>query len=113
MAARKRNNAPEMPHFEPPCVNCGEPAIIWIRGGNVCQTHYLEIFQKEAARHAKEHGLETREDHIQYVNKLKAQPKNPRAWTLNPKSAKAAEMARELNDYTMALQPAPREPGED
>lgn len=40
-------------------------------------------------------------------------PPHPRAWMLNPKSARAAQMAAEVNRHTMSLEPLEREPGAD
>lgn len=118
MATRKRSApAPEMPRFMPPCVNCGEPASIWLRGSNVCYTHYRNVFQIEADRYCDENGLVTIADKMRHVRELGAKPKNPRQWTLNPKSRQAAEMAAEVNAHVMSLAPyiAPpdREPGSD
>ena len=114
---RPKPHAPEMPRYQPPCVNCGAPAIIWIRGGNVCLAHYQEVFRKDAERYCDEHGLRTIGDKMRHIREVQARPKNPRAWTLNPKSALAAQYAAELNAHTMRLEPyeppAEREPGSD
>lgn len=111
---RTKELAPVMPMFRSPCVNCGEDAIAWIRGGNVCHAHYVALFRADDARHSRENNLRTPAEKVSYIKHMLAQPKNPREWMLNPKSQRASEMAAEVNRYTMSLEPyVEREPGCD
>lgn len=101
----------------PQCVNCTADAICWIRGANVCHTHYSAVFLRDAERYCSEKRLVTVADKIRHVRELGAKPKNPRAWTLDPKSRLACAMAAELNAHVMTLapyiEPPEREPGSD
>lgn len=99
-----------MPAFRPLCVTCGEPAVAWIRGGDVCHDHYVEIFRIEGERHSVANSLLTQTDKAGYIRDLLARPKNPRAWMQNPKSQRAAEMAAEVSHQPRRI---PREPGSD
>lgn len=115
--AGRRQSAPsqiEAHVFRPPCVICGENAICWIRGSNVCHDHYIEIFRKEGKIHAALNNLNTPADHMRYIREVMAKPKNPRDWMLNPKSQRAADMAAEINSHVMKLPLyEEREPGSD
>jgi hypothetical protein len=101
-------------NYRPCCVNCGAPSVAFFRGGYVCLEHYTAMFRADAERYCAEHGLVTVEDKIRHIREVQSQPKNHRAWMLNPKSPRAAQMAADVNRHVMTLEPyEPREPGSD
>lgn len=87
---------------------CPHEAIVRISNANLCKQHYIHEGDKQAAVYAQEHGLKTREDHVNHVRRLmKSFGSNHRAWAKSPKSPIAARFAEE------AFGKVEREPGSD